>query len=131
MTQLEEKISNEERTEFIFSAFNKEVTPKDIAKYIRFEGGISIVDWKAIMEINPEEQTYSNEVYDCIINLLISLDVLSFEDKGNFTVSGGGLLNLNPTYGTLPLFLTREEYAKEYAQARYGHNTHNIKIIQL
>ena len=131
MTQLEQKISEEERTEFLFSAFSKEVTTKDIAKYIKFERGSPIINWRVIEGINPEEQTYSTDVYNCIINLLIGLDVLSFEDKGNFTVSGGGLLNLNPTYGVFPLFLTREEYAKEYAQAKYGDNAHSIKIIKL
>ena len=68
MTQLEQKISEEERTEFLFSAFSKEVTTKDIAKYIKFERGSPIINWRVIEGINPEEQTYSTDVYNCIIN---------------------------------------------------------------
>lgn len=103
---------------------------EDVLRFVRFERGNVIADWRGIEGIAPRENTYSEQLYNRILLFLTDSDVLSVDPNGNYGLYSGGLC-LNPRYHISHLYFTRESDAVEYKSVKYGKAHYPVSIRKL
>jgi hypothetical protein len=92
----------------------------DISRYVKFEKGSAVVDWKNLEESvrGAAETSHAAQAYHAVYNYLHSIDVLSLDRKNTFSVIDDQFTR-NPSFGYMYYF-TREQDAQAYAAVTRG-----------
>jgi hypothetical protein len=108
----------------MFTKFGKELVKK--------EGGKVKVNWSHFVETEQQarEGTFSEVKLHRIIEILITLNVLSYDREGNWDIITSAGFSLVPFYYIFPIYFIREEDAMEYAQIALK-NTSNWRVIHI
>jgi hypothetical protein len=90
-----------------------------IEQYVKSADGKPVVDWKFI------HTGFKREICDHLLNI----GILSGKTSGNYgLVAQGGLLN--PSLGSIILYFTREEDAKNYREASVEKPVYKINLVK-
>lgn len=85
--------------------------------FIRIKEGVAKVNWKIYSELFKER---NENAAISAINVLISLGILSFSEKGNWDIVTDSPISSNPlSSASQYLYFTRKEDAIEFAQLNY------------
>jgi hypothetical protein len=107
----------------------KRETIKDFKEYgkelVEMKSGKLVVNWTLYSKLSrtAREGTYSKERVKRMTRILYNLGILSFKDEGNWLITDGNLIQLNPSRIAGVFYFTRREDAVEYARLNYS-NTH-------
>jgi len=93
---------------------------------IKKDGQIN-VDWDKFFEM---ERIRDERGYEKIINELEKNEILTLETNGAYTVIACGMDCAPLSHGLIRMYFSREEDAKRYATAKYGHAMYEVMISQ-
>ena len=96
--------------------FEDEGDQRMFEELVRFERGAAFVDWAKFVEMSDFPDEAGEDFYHLAVKYLVNLDVLSFDDKDNFSnVESNGIVN--PTYKDKFLYFTRQEDSRGYSKS--------------
>lgn len=126
-----EKMSEEEIQEMSRSLrshkpFENKILDEDIGKYVKFEKGETVVDWKGFVELEDSPNWIDRKLYNSVIDNLFNLNVLTFSRE--YFVNREGVC-VNPRKNNGPaLYFPREKDAIDYAVAERGNSTNCFSV---
>jgi hypothetical protein len=97
---------------------------KDLEKLVDEVDGKLRVNWEIYDKMTERRE------YDTAVCALLELGILSFREKGNYGLIGGGTV-LNPSTVGSSIYFTQKEDALAYKKAQYSGAIYRISLFQV
>ena len=96
---------------------------KQLRKIVKERGDKIFINWALV-------RREGSNAYRTLVDYLKEKGELSYDPRGNFSLSACGVVGINPAIGCRILYFTNKDMAQNYAKGFYKDAMFSVSILQ-